>query len=298
VHRREFLLSAAALWGFSGPLARMLAAAGAARQAADSRWKTFDITTHVHVQQASGKTRVWLPTPLAVAAYQKTLGDTYQIEGGSASMIEREGIDILAADWPDNVDPILTLTSRVATTDYAVDLTTPTVPPPKDFSAFSPYLRVAKAPQTDDAAAKAAALAASTKTGTDLDHARSLFDWVVGKSESNALFVSLARSAGVPARVVHGLRVSAADATRAQSDRAEAYLVGYGWVPVDATDRRFGSWEMQWIAFNNAQDVVLPGITRGSLPAFMHPHGETAGRRLDNLDPESFRYSITVQVLE
>ena len=242
---------------------------------------------------------MWLPTPLAVAPYQKTLGDTYQIEGGSASMIEREGIDMLTAEWPDGADPILTLTCRVAIGDYAIDFATPTVPPPKDFSAFSPYLRVTKPPQVDDAAAKAAGPTAQLTSGTDLDHARSIFEWVVGQSGSNALFVSLARAAGVPARLVHGLRVSAADATRAQVDRAEAYLVGYGWIPVDVSERRrFGSWEMQWIAFNAAEDVVLPGITRGSLPAFMHPHGETAGRRLDSLDPEAFRYSITVQVLE
>ena len=241
---------------------------------------------------------MWLPTPLAVAPYQKTLGDTYQIEGGSASMIEREGIDILTAEWPDGTDPILTLTCRVATSAYAIDFAMPTVPPPKDFSALSPYLRVTKAPQTDDAAAKAAGLTALLKSGTDVDHARSIFEWVVGQSGSNALFVSVARAAGVPARLVHGLRVSATDATRAQVDRAEAYLVGYGWVPVDAAERRFGSWEMQWIAFNAAEDVVLPGIARGSLPAFMHPHGETAGRRLDSLDPEAFRYSISVQTVD
>ncbi len=288
MHRREFLSSAIALPWF----ARSFASAAA------PAWTTFDIITHVHVQNASGKTRLWLPTPLAVAPYQKTLGDTYQIEHGSAAMVEREGIDVLLAEWPDGADPILTLTSRVATTEHAIDLGTPTVPPPKDFAAFSPYLRAMPAPPLDEAAVKAAAAGVVRQTGTDLDHARAIYESVAGKSDSNTLFVALARAAGVPARLVHGLRLSAIDATRAQADRAEAYLVGYGWVPVDAPEKRFGSWDMRWFAYNAAQDVVLPNAaTRGTVRSFMHPHAETGGRRRDPLDPDVFRYSISVREL-
>jgi hypothetical protein len=52
---------------------------------------------------------------------------------------------------------------------------------------------------------------------------------------------------------------------------------------------------MNWIAYNYAHDVTLPGASRGSLPYFMYPQGETARGRLDSLDPENFRYSITVK---
>ena len=109
------------------------------------------------------------------------------------------------------------------------------------------------------------------------------------------------------------------NATKAQHCRAEVYLVGFGWVPVDPADvrkvvleeppgqlaiddervksaraRLFGSWEMNWIAYNHAHDVRLPGSRRGPLGYLMYPQGETANGRLDSLDPDSFKYSITV----
>ena len=105
------------------------------------------------------------------------------------------------------------------------------------------------------------------------------------------------------------------------SGPAEVYLVGYGWVPVDPADvrkvvldeppgnlaigdprvretraRLFGSWEMNWIAYNVAHDVALPGSKRGgTLPYLMYPQCETANGRLDSLDPESFSYEITTR---
>lgn len=50
---------------------------------------------------------------------------------------------------------------------------------------------------------------------------------------------------------------------------------------------------MNWMAYNYAQDVTLPGSTGPALPFFMYPVAETAEGRLDSLDPEGFRYSIT-----
>ncbi len=49
---------------------------------------------------------------------------------------------------------------------------------------------------------------------------------------------------------------------------------------------------MNWIAFNDAHDVVLPGSTGKPLPFFMYPHAEIDGERLDPLDADRFRYSI------
>ena len=62
-----------------------------------------------------------------------------------------------------------------------------------------------------------------------------------------------------------------------------------------ARQRLFGSWEMNWIAYNDAYDVTLPGSTRGALPYFMYPQAETANGRLDPLDPDTFKYRITVE---
>jgi hypothetical protein len=96
------------------------------------------------------------------------------------------------------------------------------------------------------------------------------------------------------------------------------HLTGHGWVPVDPADvrkvmleeppgnrplddelvkqtraRLFGSWEMNWIAYNFAHDVALPGSTRAPLGFFMYPQAETADPRLDSLDPDTFKYEIT-----
>ena len=90
-------------------------------------WRVFEVTTRVRVLKPSGATRVWLPTPLAVAPYQKTMGDTYHPGGGTAVMIETNSNDpdILGCSWDEGVEPALTLVSRVATTDYAVNLKVP-----------------------------------------------------------------------------------------------------------------------------------------------------------------------------
>jgi hypothetical protein len=59
-----------------------------------------------------------------------------------------------------------------------------------------------------------------------------------------------------------------------------------------ARTRLFGSWEMNWMAFNFAHDVALPGSTGGPVGFFMYPQAETAAGRLDCLDPDNFKYEI------
>ncbi|MBI3492735.1 MAG: transglutaminase [Acidobacteria bacterium] len=331
-----------------------------AQDAPDVRWRTFEITTRVEVLQAVGPTRVWLPMPLAAAApFQKTFGDNYRAEGGSATMVERDDLDMLVAEWPDDVTPLLKVVSRVATAGHAADLTKPTVPPPADMTSLSPFLRPTRLMPTDGIV-KATATEITRGHGTDFEKARAIYEWIVentfrdpktpgcglgdirfmletknlsGKcADINGLFVGLARAAGLPSRDLYGLRVAKSDqgfsslglssenATKAQHCRAEVYLVGYGWVPVDPADvrkvaleeppghlpldhdkvrdarkRLFGSWEMNWIAYNFANDVTLPGSKGRPIGYFMYPQGETANGRLDSLDPDAFRYEIFVK---
>jgi transglutaminase-like putative cysteine protease len=361
VRRREFLRNGLTAVG-AAALGRRVAAQPPALD--DDGWRTFEATTRVEVMRPAGKTRVWLPTPLAETPYQRTLGDTYHAEGGFVEMLERPGdlLDMLIAEWPDGVAPVLTLTSRIATRDRVVDLATPGVAPgdlSTDISQFSAFLHPTKLIPTDGIVRKTADQI-TRGAATDLERARAIYDWIVentfrdpatpgcgrgdirfmletgnlgGKcADINALFVGLARASGIPARGVYGLRVAPSRlgarslglasnaATRAQHCRAEAYLVGFGWVPVDPADvrkfvleeppgklplggekaravreRLFGSWEMNWIAYNYAHDVVLPGARRGSLPYFMYPQAETAKERIDSLDPDAFRYEITAR---
>jgi len=201
--------------------------------------------------------------------------------------------------------------------------------------------------------------------GSDGEKARAIYDWIVdhtfrkpttrgcglgdirfmletgdlgGKcADLNALFVGLARASGLPARDVYGIRVAASELgyrslgassdhiTKSQHCRAEVYIAGAGWVPVDPADvrkvvleeppgnrplddamvtaaraRLFGSWEMNWMAYNFAHDVVLPGSRGGGepLPFLMYPQAETAEGRVDSLDPDAFKYEIIAREIE
>lgn len=149
-------------------------------------------------------------------------------------------------------------------------------------------------------------------------------------ADLNALYVGLARAVGLPARDVYGIRVakselgykslgpSTENVTKAQHCRAEVYLSEYGWVPVDPADvrkvileeppgnrtlddeivkkartRLFGSWEMNWMAYNYAHDVALPGTKKGTIGFLMYPQAETEAGPLDSLDPDNFKYEIS-----
>jgi hypothetical protein len=50
---------------------------------------------------------------------------------------------------------------------------------------------------------------------------------------------------------------------------------------------------MNWIVYNHGHDVTLPGVEGRPLPFLMYPQGRTGERRLDSLDPASFKYQIT-----
>lgn len=152
-------------------------------------------------------------------------------------------------------------------------------------------------------------------------------------ADINAVFVALARASGIPARDVYGIRIDASvrgykslgkakDITRAQHCRAEFFADGFGWIPVDPADVRkvaleeekgglplndpkvmaireylFGHWEMNWLGYNYAHDLDLPGSTLGKIGFLMYPNGETSEGRLDPLDPDHFSYRISSRAL-
>jgi hypothetical protein len=54
----------------------------------------------------------------------------------------------------------------------------------------------------------------------------------------------------------------------------------------------FGSWETNWLAYNFAHDVELPGSQGQKLAFLMYPQAETAAGRVDCLDADNFTYTI------
>ena len=355
--RRDFLRSTGA---FSAGLAFGKAGRIFARDTTVEHWRTFEVTTRVQVLKPSGTTRIWLPAPLiSETPFQKTLSASYQPQGGEAKMIDIkiDSLGIVAAEFPSGVTPVLTFTSQVATKNYVVDLSTPSKAPKEAPADLQYFLRPTKLLPTDGIV-KTNAAEITSNSKTDVEKARAIYEWIVdntfrdpktrgcgvgdirfmleskdlgGKcADLNALYVGLARAAGLPARDVYGIRVGKSEmgykslgastetVTKSQHCRAEVYLSNFGWVPVDPADvrkvvleeppgnrpldddmvksaraRLFGSWEMNWMAYNFANDVALPGSNGSPVGFLMYPQAETAEGRLDSLDPDNFKYEIT-----
>ena len=361
MNRRHFLRCAGAVSaGFMSPKAGRLLA----QVAPSEGWRTFEVETRVEILRPSGATRVWLPAALlSKAPFQRTLSNEFSAVGGTARIAKAgaDGLGIIAAEFPAGVKPVLTLTSRVATRNYVVDVSGSGRAPQVDPAELEHFLRPTKLLPTDGIV-KATATEITSGGKTDLDKARAIYQWVVdntfrnpktrgcgtgdirfmleskdlgGKcADLNALYVGLTRAVGLPARDVYGIRVARSELgykslgvatesiTKAQHCRAEVHIGGHGWIPVDPADvrkvvleeppgnrtlqdkivekartRLFGSWEMNWIAYNFAHDVALPGSSGAPLGFLMYPQAETNAGRLDSLDPDNFKYEITSREL-
>jgi len=357
MNRRDFLQSGSIM---SASLAFAKAGRLFSQAPTADRWRTFQVTTRVEVLKTSGTTRVWVPAALiSETPFQKTLANTFNCEGGTAKMLESktDALGIIAAEFPAGARPILTFTSQIATKNYTVDLSAPSKAPKEDRAELEHFLRPTKLLPTDGIV-KATASEITKGAKMDVEKARAIYEWIVdntfrnpktrgcglgdirfmleskdlgGKcADLNALYVGLARAAGLPARDVYGIRVAKSEmgykslgassekVTKAQHCRAEVYLGDYGWVPVDPADvrkvvleeppgnrslddnmvknaraRLFGSWEMNWMAYNFAHDVALPGSNGAPVAFLMYPQAETSEGRLDSLDPDNFKYEIT-----
>jgi transglutaminase-like putative cysteine protease len=325
-------------------------------------WRTFEVATTVELLKPNGVSHIWLPTPLIRdTPYQHTVSTRFTAEGGTArlSKNKQNALGILSAVYPASAKPMLMQTSRVSLKNYAVDLSSRAIAPPVAQTELNYFLQPSQYVPTDGIV-KQTALKATAGANTDIEKARAIYEWVVentfrdpkirgcgrgdirfmlesgdmgGKcADLNALYVGLARSVGLPARHVYGLRIAKSElgykslglatdkATKGQHCRAEVYLREHGWVPVDPADVRkvaleeppgnrslgdevvsrarghlFGSWEMNWMAYNYAHDVELPGSAGKPLVYFMYPQAETSEGRVDPFDPDNFKYEITVK---
>jgi len=360
MQRREFLKATAAL-SFATVLP------GTARSEVvfapkPGAWRAVELVTKIEIDRPDSKMQAWIPLPSVHENEWMRPGEsTWTGNAASVTRVRdaKYGAEMLHVIWKDNeFMPSIEVTSRVLMRDRAIDLNKPGHAAPLseaerklnlEGTDLIPVDGIVK--QTSDK------IVAAANAKSDIEKARAIYEWVVentvrvaatrgcgvgdvaamlksgnlgGKcADLNALYVGLARAAGVPARDVYGVRVipsqfgykslgaGSANVTKAQHCRAEVFLEGFGWVPVDPADVRkvmleeppanlgindpkvvaarktlFGAWEGNWVAYNTAHDIALPGAKHPKLGFLMYPQAERASLLLDCLDPDNFRYAL------
>ena len=217
---------------FFGEGARVEAAVTRGRYRLDD-WRTFEVTTRVEVRDPTGTTRIWIPEALTDdMPFQRTLANVVQAEGGTTTVTKKspDALAIVSVLFPPGVPPVVTLTSRVSTRDYTVDLLNTNheaVPQSLDY-----FRRPTKMIPTSGIV-QSTALEITKGSRSDIDKARAIYEWVVERTsrnpqtrgcgtgnirfmlesgdlsgkcaDINSLFVGLARASGLAARETDGL---------------------------------------------------------------------------------------------
>jgi len=354
---RRTLLKAGLAAGTAG-LAPRLASAAVGFSPMPKGWRSFTLVTRVEPTFAS---KAWIPLPTFEASDWQRPGKTSWT--GNAKLAEKVrdpkyGMEMLRVEWAaDLQNPLIEVTTEVKTQDRSVHPGQGSAPALSDDERKFNLMGTDLLPVTG--LVKETAEGIVRGKAKDVDKARALYEWVVentfrnaktpgcgvgdvswmiktgnlnGKcADLNALFVAMARSVGVPARDLYGIRVvpsafgykalgaGSTNVTKAQHCRAEVWLSSSGWTPVDPADVRkvvleepptnlamtdlkvmaarktlFGAWEGNWLAFNVAHDVKLPGAAyQEPLPFLMYPQAEDKSGLVDPLDPDAFKYKIT-----
>jgi transglutaminase-like putative cysteine protease len=363
IERRDFLKASVAISILSVVTRSSRAEATFAPQ--PGAWRRFELRTRVELAQPDGAAQAWIPVPsLNETDWFRSEGSEWSANAQFIQLVQepKYGSQMLHVQWStDEAAPVVEVVSKIATRDRATDFGKPNGAAPLSETEHALYTEGTTlipvgglVKETSDRIV--------TGFDTDLDKARAIYDWIVdntfrdatvrgcgrgdiaamltlnnlgGKcADLNALYVGLARAAGLPARDIYGIRVAPSRfgykslgaksevVTKAQHCRAEVFLADFGWVPVDPADVRkvvleeppgnlalddpkvvaarralFGAWEGNWLAYNVAHDVALPGSAWPELGFLMYPQAETGSRQIDPLEPDKFSYVITATEL-
>ncbi len=307
---------------------------------------TFNIT--VDTKPDNKDTRLWVPYP--VSDQYQTIEDV-KIEGNFNNhgiyRDKNNGTMILYADWtaPINEQKRLILSFNVIAEERnrknAVEKGNAIPAEVVEYLGATPTVPVGgKMGEIANTATKG-------KKGVEAK-ARAAYDWVVDNTvrdpnvagcgvgdvlqtvakgggkcvDINSVFVSVARSAGVPAREVFGIRLGkdegVNDVTKGHHCWAEYYLPGTGWVPVDAGDVRKKILEEKLendkAAIEKYREFYFNGLDKyrislseggrslylspkqndGPLNYFMYPYAEVDGKALEWLAAQKeLKYKVT-----
>ena len=278
--QRRALLKAAGALALAGALPRtLLAAEQPTEQHFDPRpgdWKSYEVTTRVDLQRASGPSTVWVPLPVVDTDWQRTLSNNWS---GNASKMRvgsdpRYGAHFLVAEFDGSAPPHLEWCRACRPADRAVDWKARDRTPRCRGPA-----RLAGADRADHHRRhrqEGRDCRSCSGARSDDEKVQRIYDWVVvstyrepkvrgcgigdiktmletgnfgGKcADINALFVGLCRAAGVPARDIYGIRlVPSAFGYRElgrQPGQPEGRAAlprrglpeGHGWVAMDPAD--------------------------------------------------------------
>ncbi|GIK82105.1 MAG: transglutaminase [Pseudorhodoplanes sp.] len=362
IDRRD-LLKAGAAFSAVATLPRGAFAQAATFAPKPGGWKNFQITTKLEIANPKGKVQAWIPVPsVNEAGWFKSGASKWTTNAKTAALKTdpKYKAAFVHAQWDESEKaPAIEIVSQISAQDRAIDLSKPGKAQALSDADRKLYTGSTALIPVDGIVKQTSDKIVGGAKG-DIEKARKIYDWVVENSarnpktrgcgigdvaamlksgdltgkcaDLNALYVGLARAAGLPARDVYGVRVApskfgykslgagTANITKAQHCRAEVYLAGFGWVPVDPADVRkvileeppanlqmndpkvvaarsvlLGSWEGNWLAYNFAHDIALPGSAGPKLEFLMYPQAEVASVRLDCLDPDNFRYTLTSQ---
>jgi transglutaminase-like putative cysteine protease len=327
-------------------------------------WRKFELTTRLDIAKPEGRVQAWVPVPsVEDADWSKPAGSTWKTNAKVAELKAAGPTKAVFVhlQWAEGEPaPYAEIASDISTRDRSTDFSRPrkiTALTDEERATYTaPMQKIA-----GDEGVRQLSASITENAKTDLGKAKAIYEWLAGSRQCsgettasvldggltslNMLYVRLARAAGLPARVIYGLRIAPSQfgyaslgvastlVTKAQHSRAEVWLEDYGWTPVDPADvcrvireeplaeapsadvkvvsarlTLFGAWEGNWLAYNMASNVMLPGfdplegerVKKGrprSVANLMYPLAETAAGLRDGRAPDSFRYVITAKEL-
>lgn len=333
--RREFIKLAA-----SGSALFALPAWGYYDQIAS--WKTFRLNYHVSLPKAGRNAKLWLPVPDSNdTLYQRNMGSVWS-DGLSLANLYDPPKNLAATffgEWRGMGSRQVTVGTMIKTAERRVSLEGI-----GHHGGSMPH-EVKRYLEPSGIHSRKTALEVTKHAASPLDKAHAIYEWVVdrthydasvegcGKGDAEAmlesgnmggksldiasLFVSLCRAAGIPARGAYGILLDEASDGKIKTShhaRAEFYLSGTGWFPVDPAEIHrvileekrsfadakvaalkkdlFGHWMLNWIGLNHERDVLLP-FMETRIPRFIYPYAQYGGHLLEGSDAGSF-YAIEV----